>query len=231
VRWLWAVSFAAILSSFASAPARAQEAAARSDADASRTGATEEPDRTRLDVERLPPEAIQVTRALYAHGLYVEGTIGARGFVGGVGSISSPGPYMSIRLGYEVLDWLWIGAIAEGSMHQTATPPPPGRQVFELLGAMGDVRVQLNPTAEFAIWLAGQVGVLVASTDVLALYGQPDASTVGIAYGGELGADVHFHARHLSIGLLAGTRLAPSLDRLGETAIGIQGAAYVRYVF
>jgi hypothetical protein len=205
--------------------------AARSDADASRTGATEEPDRTRLDVERLPPEAIPITRSLYAHGLYIEGVIGGRGFIGGIGRISSPGPMLAVRVGYEILDWLWIGAIAEGSMHQTATPPPPGRQVFELLGAMGDVRAQINPTAELAIWLAGQVGFIVASTDVLALYGQPNASTVSIAYGGELGVDAHFHARHLSIGLLAGTRLSPGLDLPGSLAIGIHGAAYVRYVF
>lgn len=224
-------AFLVVIATLATAHAAAQDAPARSDADASRTGATEEPDRTRLDVERLPPEAIQVTRALYAHGLTIEGAIGGRGFIGGVGRVSTPGPMLSIRISYELLEWLWIGAIAEGSMHQTATPPPPGRQVFELMGAMGDVRAQINPTAEVALWLAGQVGFIVATTDVLSLYGQPAASTVGIAYGGELGLDVHFHARHLSIGLLAGTRLSPALDRLGEIAIGIHGAAYIRYVF
>lgn len=191
----------------------------------------EEPDPTRLDVERLPPEAIPITRALYAHGFYVEGAIGGRGFFGGVGRVSTPGPLLAIRAGYEVLDWLWIGAIGEASIHQTAAPPPPGRQVFELVGAMGDVRLQLNPTPEVAIWLAGQLGFVVATTDVLALYGQPAASTVSIAYGGELGLDAHFHARHLSVGVLGGTRLSPGLDRLGETAVGVHGAGYVRYVF
>jgi len=227
---LCAAFLVAIAMTIASVPAVAQEVSARSDTDATRTGTTEEPDRTRLDVERLPPEAIQVTRSLYAHGLYIEGAIGGRGFIGGVGRVSTPGPMLAVRIGYEILDWLWIGAIAEGSMHQTATPPPPGRQVFELMGALGDVRAQINPTAEVAIWLAGQVGFIVATTDVLALYGQPAASTVGLAYGGELGLDAHFHARHLSIGLLAGTRLSPALDRLGEIAIGIHGAAYIRYV-
>lgn len=205
---------------------------ARSDVDASRTGSQEEPDRTRLDVERLPPEAIPITRSLYAHGLYVEGYIGGRGFVGGVGRVSTPGPMLGVRVGYEVLDWLWIGALAEASMHQTAAPAPPGRQVFELMGAMADVRLQVNPTAELALWLAGQVGFLVATTDILALYGQPNASSVGLAYGGELGVDVHFHARHLSLGLVGGTRMSPALDGpTGELAIGIHGAAYVRYVF
>ncbi len=203
-----------------------------SDRDAARTGSAEAPDATRLDVERLPAEAITVTRELYAHGLYIEGYVGGRGFVGGVGRVSSPGPMLGLRVGYEVLDWLYVGVLTEASIHETRAPAPPARQVFELLDAMADVRLQVNPTAEFAMWIAGQVGVLAASTDVLALYGQPDASTVGLVYGGELGIDGHFHTRHLSLGLAGGVRMAPSLDRpAGDVAIGVHGAAYVRYVF
>ena len=44
----------------------------------SRTGETEGADTTRLDVERLPAEAITITRELYAHGFFVEGSLGAR---------------------------------------------------------------------------------------------------------------------------------------------------------
>ncbi|HEX6240722.1 MAG TPA: hypothetical protein VFZ61_07510, partial [Polyangiales bacterium] len=40
----------------------------------------ESPDPTRLDVARLPPEAIQITRDLYAHGFFVEAQLGAQGF-------------------------------------------------------------------------------------------------------------------------------------------------------
>ena len=56
---------------------------------APRTETTEEPDATRLDAERLPPEAIHITRALYAHGFYLEGSVGARGFIGGIGRVST----------------------------------------------------------------------------------------------------------------------------------------------
>lgn len=212
------------------APVLAQETQAVEGAE--RTGSTEEPDRTRLDVERLPPEAIHVTRDLYAHGLTVEVAVGARGFLGGIGRISDPGLMLSGRVSYEIFDWLWVGALYEMSIHQTNAPAPPARSVFELIGGMGEVKLQVNPTAELGLWLSGQVGILVATTPAAAVYGIANAGTVGIAYGGEIGVDGHFHSRHTSIGLLAGARLAPNLNGAdGETAIGIYGGPYLRYVF
>lgn len=198
----------------------------------SRTGETEGADTTRLDVERLPAEAITITRELYAHGFFVEGSLGARGFIGGVGRVSDPGVWLALRFGYEIFDWLWVSAVAEASIHQTNAPAPPARSVFELLGALGEVRLQVNPTAEFAMWLGGQVGFIVSTTDVLSVYGMQNASSVGLAYGGEVGLEAHFHSRHYSLGLLGGVRMAPSLDGFdGEVAIGLQGGPYLRCVF
>lgn len=199
---------------------------------AERTETAEEPDATRLDVERLPPEAIHVTRDLYAHGLTLEVLLGARGFIGGIGRISDTGLMAGGRISYEIFDWLWVGALFEMSIHQTDAPAPPARSVFELIGGMGEVKLQVNPTAELGLWLSGQVGVLVATTPAPAVYGIQNAATTGIAYGGEIGVDGHFHSRHTSIGLLAGVRLAPNLNGPdGETAIGIYGGPYLRYVF
>ncbi len=212
------------VTSLASAQAPVTEGAAR-------TETTEEPDATRLDVERLPPEAIHITRDFYAHGLTIEAVLGARGFLGGIGRISDPGVMLGGRVSYEIFDWLWVGALFEMSVHETAAPPPPGRSVFELIGAMGEVKLQVNPTAELGLWLSGQVGMIVATTPAPAVFGIQNAASVGLAYGGEIGVDAHFHSRHTSIGLLAGVRLAPSLDGFGETAIGIYGGPYLRYVF
>lgn len=225
---VWVISFL-VISSLSSGLARAQTAET---AGAERTETAEAPDATRLDAERLPPEAIRITRELYAHGFYLEGSIGARGFLGGIGRVSDPGLLLSVRLGYELLDWLWVGVVAEASMHETHAPTPPFRSVFELLGVVGEVKLQVNPTAELALWLSGQVGCIVASTDVPALYGIQGASSVGLAYGGEIGVEGHFHSRHTSLGLLGGVRLAPSLNGFdGELAIGIHGGPYLRYVF
>lgn len=193
----------------------------------------EEPDPTRLDVERLPPEAIQITRALYAHGFFVEAALGGRGFVNGIGEISNGGPWASIGIGFEIVDWLMVIIAAEGSIHETSAPRPPSQSVFELLGGSASLRLQGNITEAFALWLSAQFAVLVATTDVLALYGYQDASTIGIAYGGEVGIDWHLRARHYSLGLLGGVRHYPSLEAAGgpTPALGVHGAAYLRYVF
>lgn len=195
-------------------------------------GATEEPDATRLDVERLPPEAIPITRDLYAHGFFLEATIGGRGWLGGAGRLMSPGPYASVGFGYEFFDWLYVSGIGEMSIHETSAPAPPSTTVFELLSALGEVKLQLSPTPELGLWAAGDVGLIVASTDLLALYGFQQAATVGFQWGADIGVDAHFHSRHYSIGLRGGIRGAPSLDGPdGEIALGAHAAAYLRYVF
>ena len=194
---------------------------------------SEEPDATRLDVERLPPEAIRITRDLYAHGFFLEARIGAIGFVNGIGDYSNPGPWASVVFGYEILDWLHVMVAAEGSLHDTNAPPPPAQTAFEVVGGTVSARLQANVTEAFAMWLAPQFSVLVAMSDILDLYGFQSASTVGIAYGGEAGIDWHFRARHHSIGLLGGVRHFPSLESAGGSAptLGIHGSAYLRYVF
>lgn len=194
---------------------------------------SEEPDATRLDVERLPPEVIPITRDLYAHGFFLEARIGAIGFVNGIGDYANPGPWASIAFGYEILDWLHVMVAAEGSLHDTSAPAPPAPTAFEIVGGTASVRLQANVTEAFAMWLAPQFSVLVATTDILDLYGFQGASTIGIAYGGEVGIDWHFRARHHSIGLLGGVRHFPSLEAEGGSAptLGVHGSAYLRYVF
>ena len=224
-----AVAFCIALSARMAAPAMAQST---EDDDGPAIG-TEEPDPTRLDVERLPPEAIRVTRDLYAHGFFVEAQLGGLGFVNGIGDIVDGGPWAVLSFGYEILDWLHVLVSAEGSMHNTSAPPPPARQAFAILGGSASLRLQGNFTEAFAMWLSAQFAVLAAMTDVLSLYGYQDAADMGIAYGGEVGADWHFRARHHSIGLVAGVRHYPSLESvLGDgPALGIHGSAYLRYVF
>src|SRR5262245_2050648 len=121
--------------------------------------------------------------------------MGARVFLNGIGNYADPGPWASIGLGYELFDWLTVIVSAEGSMHRTDAPPPPVPTAFEVVGGTASGRLQANFTAEFAMWLSGQFGVLVATTDILNLYGFQNASTIGITYGGELGVDWHFRAR------------------------------------
>lgn len=192
----------------------------------------EGPDPTRLDVERLPPEAIEVTRDLYAHGVFVEGWLGARGFRGGIGQVSATGLFASVGLGLEIARWLLVRAVVEGSIHATDAPPPPSPTVFELLGLLGEVRLNADLSARAALWLAGELGLVYATGEVLRVYGFEQSDSLGVMYGGSAGFDWHMVNRHHSIGLLGGARLYPSLDIPGGSrAIGIHGAAYMRYVF
>jgi len=192
----------------------------------------EEPDPTRLDVERLPPEAIEVTRDLYHHGLYVEGWIGGRGFQGGVGRLSDPGLLANVGVGLEVFSWLLLRVAVEGSIHGTDAPAPPSPTVFELLGVLAEARLQVNWSARFATWVGAEGGILIAMGDVLPTYGLSDSDSIGLMYGGSLGIDWHMLNRHTSMGVLGGARLYPTLDGFdGEKAIGIHSGAYLRYVF
>jgi hypothetical protein len=213
-----------------SAPAAAQAPVEQDDAD---EVSTEEIDATRLDVERLPPEAIRITRDLYAHGFFIEAQVGARGFINGVGDFADPGPWVSIGVGFEIVDFLHIVISSEMSFHNTSAPTPPAQTAFEVLGGTAAVRLQGNFSELFAMWFAAQFTVLAATTDILDLYGLTSASSVGISYGGEVGADFHFRARHHSMGFFGGVRHYPSFEGMNGSSpsLGIHGAAYLRYVF
>jgi len=224
VRFLLSVALVAAVS-VVGAAVRAQETSAPTDV------LPEGPDPTRLDVERLPPEAIEVTRDLYAHGIFVEGWLGARTFRGGLGKVSAPGLYANIGVGLEILPWLMVRAAVEGSIHGTNAPPPPSPTVFEVIGALVELRLQANVSSRFALWLAGEGGLVYASGDILRVYGFDQSGDIGLAYGGTAGLDWHMVNRHHSIGLLGGVRLYPTLDAPGDKTSGIHGAAYLRYVF
>ena len=193
---------------------------------------TEAPDPTRLDVERLPPEAITITRDLYSKGVYIEGNVGVRGFIGGVGRVSQPGPHFQLNVGYQLFRWLHVGAIVEGSLHRTNAPAPPSPTVFDVLDFLGQLRLQLNASARAAIWIAGEFGIGFTTTDVLRTYGLQDADSVGVVYGGQLAFDWHMRNRHHSFGLAGGARVHSNLAGFdGEVAIAVHGSLYLRYVF
>ncbi len=190
----------------------------------------EAPDPTRLDVSRLPPEAAEITRELYAQGLFLEAQLGVAGFFGDAAEVSQPGPRLAIVLGYELATWVSILVELEGSLHQTKNRPPPAHTVYELAGAAAGVKFSIPFNARAALWLSGLAGVVWSGGDVLRGLGFPDAHKLGLDYGGELGFDWHVRSPHHSLGVLGGTRMYPSLARTGTT-VGSYGSAYLRYVF
>lgn len=189
----------------------------------------EEPDSTRLDVERLPPEAVELDRDLYATGLLVEAHLGAEGFVTGLGDDSAPGPRLAVVVGYELFPWAAIALRVEGSMHQTTNNTPPSQTVYENVSAGVDVRLTAPLTARAALWASGQFAMLRSTGDVLRTLGYQDADGWMVLYGGELGFDWHVWGLHHSLGLTAGARLYPGLST-EETSIAVHGGPYLRYV-
>ncbi|MGD8863097.1 MAG: hypothetical protein PVI30_23990 [Myxococcales bacterium] len=189
-------------------------------------------DPTRLDVERLPPEAIEITRDMFSRGLLVGATVGGRGLVGGAGRYVDAGPMLSVSVGYELTVWLALSAVAEVSLHRTAAPTPPTPGTFELIDALAELRLTLPLDARAALWIAPQGGVGWATGDLLPVYGLQDADAPGLVYGGSLGFDWHLMSRHHALGLQVGTRLHPNLDDpTTERALAVHGSAYLKYVF
>lgn len=218
--WLGFVACVALASVASTSPAFAQEAV------------TEEPDPTRLDVERLPPEAIEITRDLFSHGFYLEAYVGVRSFVGGLGDLTKLGPFFHLGFGYELVSWLWIGVAAEGSLHRTDAPTPPSATVIDVFDFLAEVRIQANLTTRAALWLGGEFGIAFSTADVLRAYGLQDADNIGLVYGGQVGFDWHMRNRHHSWGLVGGARLFPNFDGFdGSVAIGVHAGMYLRYVF
>ncbi len=212
----------ALLASVAGASSRAAAQAQR----------TEAPDPTRLDVERLPPEAIAVRRDMFAHGFFLQSHLGGRGFAGGLGRVSLPGLLAHVGLGYELTQWFLVAAALELSLHQTSAPPPPSPGNFELLDVLAQARLQWPLSARAAPWFGLEAGIDWTPGNLLASYGFKDAGSAGLIYGGSLGFDWHLLSRHYSLGLLAGARLYPNLAGLGgERTLGIHSAAYLKYVF
>ncbi|MDB4974239.1 MAG: hypothetical protein JWN48_2580 [Myxococcaceae bacterium] len=191
---------------------------------------TEPVDATRRDVQQLPPEALQVTRDMYARGLFLEAQLGGSTFAGDARKVSHAGPRLAIALGYELTRWVSLLLQVEGSMHQTDNRPPPAHTAYQLVGSVVGVRFSLPLDARFAIWAAGLIGLAWANGDVMHALGFKDADRVGLNYGGELGFDWHMRSRHHSLGLLAGARQLPALQRDGFT-VAPYAAAYLRYVF
>jgi len=227
------VSFVA-LTLFACLSGHATHAHADDPADAveGEEAVEEDIDATRLDVERLPPEAIDITREMYAHGLFFEGHIGGRYLLGGAGRLSLPGPLFSMMVGYEIFPLLHVLLGVEGSIHATNAPAPPTNGTFQVLGGLAEVRLNINMGARFALWLGGALGVSVATSDILRTYGVRQSGDISLNYGGRLGLDWHFPHRHYSMGLAGGARLFPQLKGYdGETAIAIDTELYLRYVF
>ena len=135
----------------------------------------EDLDTTRLDVERLPPEAIQITRDMYSTGLHLRAEMGGQGFAGGIGRYSSPGPVARLVVGYELASWFSLSSQLSLGFHSTRGPAPPAPTAFQLYSLLAQARFSANLSTRVALWASGDVGAGFASGDYLQAMGFEDA--------------------------------------------------------
>ncbi len=192
----------------------------------------EEPDPTRLDAERVPPEAVQIKRSMFATGLGLEAQVGAMGFASGLSRLLNPGLYANIGIVDEIFPWLALKFGTELSMHSTDAPPPPDQASLEFLGAFGELRLQAPIFTRFSIWAGGQLGAYKVLGDVLQAYGVGGARNIGAFFGAQLGLDWHMLNRHQSVGITAGARMYPAFDVPTASATTAANATfYIRHIF
>jgi len=198
-----------------------------------RASAEDEPlDKTRLDVERLPPEALPLSRDMYNVGLYVRAELGVQGFAYGIGRLATLGPVAHLALGYELASWFSLALDFGLGMHGTDAPPPPAATAFQTYTALLQARLTLPLSLRSALWLSLDGGAGLVSGNFFEAYGFDRADSVGFVYGGGLGFDWHFMNPHHSIGLKAAGHLYPNLTaQNGERSVAIEGTAYLKYVF
>jgi hypothetical protein len=188
-------------------------------------------DTTRLDVERLPPEALPATRDMYRVGFHVRGELGGQGFAGGIGRIASAGPSAHIAAGYEFTPWFLVALDFGLAMYGSDAPPPPAATAFQTYTALAQARLQLPLGLRTALWLSADGGAGVANGDFLQAWGYKDAGKICLVYGGALGFDWHLLNPHHSLGLKAAGHLYPNLDaKNGERSVALEATAYVKYV-
>ena len=190
-------------------------------------------DKTRLDVERLPPEALPLERDKYHVGWHVRAELGGQGFAGGIGRIAGAGPVAHVALGYELTHWFLLALDFGLGMHEGNAPPPPAASTFQTYTALAQARFTLPLGAQSALWLSADGGAGMLSGDFLQTWGFNRAGKIGLVYGGALGFDWHFLNPHHSIGLKAAGHLYPNLVARNddERSVAIEGTAYLKYVF
>jgi len=153
------------------------------------------------------------------HGFVVESTVGLLGHVGPMKNISPTTPQFRLKVGYEILSWLFFFGEADVAFGSTsyAHPPPPPR-TYALYSFGGGVRLTIAPTDVIGFYLEGGLGAAQASEDVLQIYGFNHADELNAYAGAELGIDWYQLNPHMALALHGGVRTYAGFDRERDTA-------------
>ena len=162
-----------------------------------------------------------------SQGWFAEGGLGATGFLPSAAQDAQVGPSLDLRVGRDLFSWLSVGIYGAVSTHQATVPPPPTGQYFQLYRMGGDVRIggRFN---RIALFVEGDVGAAVISSDVLdqVMITKP-GSYVSLCLQAGAGVEYQLENRHYGIGLAGDAALQPEFSSIKA----IDGRIYLRYTY
>ena len=137
-------------------------------------------------------------------------------------------------MGFELTHWFML--LVQGDLSPSSTSlanPPPDPRGYAVWALGGAGRFGIEPVQNLGIYAQGEVGISDATSDVLQSYGYKSADSIGLYAGGMLGVEWYQVSPHYALALQGGARFYPNLARSigGDTAIGLLGAAALRYTF
>jgi hypothetical protein len=169
-------------------------------------------------------------------GLVLESTLGLLGFVGQFRHVAPSAYWMHTQLGYELLTWLMLFGEAELAFTDTSEAQDATHsRAFPMWGLGGGARVTFH-VKDFAAFVQGHVGALTASVphDALVYLGFRNAESLGVQFGGRVGAEWYQRDRHFALCIQSGVRDAQGFSKSGvSTDIPIMWdvAVGLRYSF
>jgi hypothetical protein len=180
----------------------------------------------RAQVTAEPSAVVFPDPAKFAHGLFIEGEVGAVAFFGKAGDAVSPGFAVGARVGYDVFRWLALQAHFLGSTHQVSGDSPLSGQLIQTYQGLaeGKLTYRFGQTSLFG---EGGMGVERLSTNALYALGVEPRYRVGFVAGGGAGFDYHSLSRHFSVGVRGGYFILAELTSSQE----LMATTYLRYTF
>jgi len=141
------------------------------------------------------------------HGFVVESGMGAFGQIGEMKHTSPVAPWFHLQVGYEPLRFLMV--FVEGDLVLSNTsyaPPPPPQRTYALWGVGGGLRGTVKASERVGLYLQGSLGGAQVTSDVLSIYGYPDADKLNLYLAAELGVEWYQVSPHWALAVHGGVR-------------------------
>jgi hypothetical protein len=185
-----------------------------------------------------PPQAEEAPPPLPRHhGVVVESSLGALGFLGQFRHLAPTAPWLRTLVGYEVVSWFMPLVEAELAFTDTSVADDPSKvRAFPIFGFFGGGRFTLHFTERFAGFAQGTLGLMKADVpnNAFAILGYSGAERLGTSFGGRVGLEWYQVDRHMALGIAGGLRDAGGFAETtvpSDNGLMWDAARTLRYTF